>query len=243
MQIRAPNTDGIATNNSPTYTLIPFYRMKLKPTIATGIQNIIFDFGGVLLDIDIPRTIRAFQELGLTNLQSNEIHPNNAGIFLQLELGNISETQFIGTLQSYVPVGQPIPTREQILDAWNTLLLPYDWKRFELLDKLHQSGYKIFLLSNTNLPHREYFINKFDQENPARRRFESYFDQCFYSDAMHLRKPNPEIYLTALQEAGIKVEETLFVDDNKPNTDAAAELGIQTWHLVPPQTVLDLFED
>lgn len=216
--------------------------MKLKTTIATGIKNIIFDFGGVLLDIDIPRTINAFQELGLTNMKSGEIHPNNAGVFLQLELGNISEEQFIKTLQSYVPQGEPIPTQAQILDAWNTLLLPYDWKRFELLDQLKVSGYKIFLLSNTNLPHRDYFIAKFDLENPAGRTFESYFDHCFYSDTMHLRKPDPQIYITALQEAGIKADDTLFIDDNKPNTDAAAKLGIHTFHLTPPHTVLDLFE-
>lgn len=216
--------------------------MQLKPAIATGIRNIVFDFGGVLLDIDIRLTVDAFRRLGLSGLQSAEIHPHNAGVFLQLELGNISEGQFIHTLQSYVPAGHPVPTPEQIMDAWNALLLPYDWRRFELLDRLRESGYRVFLLSNTNLPHRQFFIDRFDRENPAGRKFESYFDRCFYSDAMHLRKPDPEIYLAALQEAGLKAGETLFIDDNKPNTDAASGLGIHTVHLLPPTTVFDLFE-
>ena len=216
--------------------------MQIKPAIATGIRNIIFDFGGVLLDINIQLTINAFRELGLTGMKSDEIHPQNAGVFLQLELGDITEEQFIRTLQSYVPAGMPIPDREQILHAWNTLLLPYDWRRFQLLDQLRESGYKIFLLSNTNLPHRLHFIDRFDRENPGGRDFESYFDRCFYSDAMHLRKPEPEIYLTALRKAGIQARETLFIDDNKPNTDAAAKLGIQAFHLAAPSTVFDIFE-
>lgn len=216
--------------------------MQLKPAIATDICNIIFDFGGVLLDIDIRRTIEAFRKLGLTGLRSAEIHPQNAGVFLQLELGDITEDQFVETLRSYVPARMPVPTREQILDAWNALLLDYDWRRFELLDRLRQSGYKVFLLSNTNLPHREYFIAEFDRNNPTGRTFESYFDRCFYSDVLHLRKPAPGIYLTVLREAGIETEKTLFIDDNKPNTDAAALLGIQTVHLVPPATIFDLFE-
>lgn len=216
--------------------------MQIKPAIATGIRNIIFDFGGVLLDIDIRLTIDAFRELGLTGMKSDEIHPQNAGIFLQLELGEITEEQFIRTLQGYVPAGKPVPTRGQVLDAWNALLLPYDWRRFELLDRLRESGYKVFLLSNTNLPHRQYFIDRFNRKNPAGRTFESYFDRCFYSDIMHLRKPEPEIYLTALREAGIQARETLFIDDNKPNTDAAQKLGIHTFHLASPATVFDIFE-
>lgn len=216
--------------------------MPLQSTPTPRIRNILFDLGGVLLDIDIPLTINAFRKLGLTGLKSDEIHPQNAGAFLQLELGNITEEQFIQTLQSYVSAGIPIPTPEQLLDAWNALLLPYDWQRFELLDRLRKSGYKLFLLSNTNLPHRQYFTQKFDRENPAGRTFESYFDQCFYSDAMHLRKPAPEIYLTTLREAGIQASETLFIDDNQSNTDAAAKLGIHTFHLAPPATVFDILE-
>ncbi|WP_298064015.1 HAD family phosphatase [uncultured Rikenella sp.] len=215
--------------------------MQLKPAIASGIRNLIFDFGGVLLDIDIRRTVEAFRRLGLAGLNPAEIHPQNTGIFLDLELGTVSEEAFVARLQSCAAGGLPVPTREQLLNAWNALLLDYDWRRFGLLDRLRESGYKVFLLSNTNRPHREYFIRKFDRENPAGRPFESYFDRCFYSDVMHLRKPDPAIYRTVLREAGIAAGETLFIDDNQPNTDAAAELGIQTVHLVPPATIFDLF--
>lgn len=216
--------------------------MQLKPIYATDIQNLIFDFGGVLLDIDIQRTIQAFQRLGLTGLRNEEIHPHNSGIFLELELGQMSTATFVERLQQCVPFGQQRPSAEELLAAWNALLLDYDWRRFELLDNLRQSGYRLFLLSNTNLPHRECFVERFNRENPVGRPFESYFETCFYSDAMHLRKPDEAIYRAVLEQTGIDPVHTLFIDDNRPNTEGAERVGIQTVHLASPLTVLDLFE-
>lgn len=221
--------------------------MRLKPSLSNDIKNIIFDFGNVLLDIDISITTRAFSRMGLKGLRSSDIHPHNAGVFLDLELGNITTDQFVAELQAYAPEGAAVPTRDQILAAWNALLLPYDFRRFEMLDSLRESGYNVYLLSNTNLPHREYFVAKFDRENPANaiaplRPFESYFDHCFYSDAMHLRKPDPKIYTTTLEYGNMVPSQTLFIDDNKHNTEAASRLGINTYHLANGKSVLDLFE-
>lgn len=216
--------------------------MQLKPIFATDIRNLIFDFGGVLLDIDIQRTIAAFQELGLAGLHHEEIHPHNSGIFLELELGQLSTAEFVERLQLCVPSGQRTPSAEELLAAWNALLLDYDWRRFELLDALRQSGYRLFLLSNTNMPHRECFVERFNRENPAGRTFESYFEDCFYSDVMHLRKPDEAIYRTVLEQTGIEPGQTLFIDDNRPNTKGAERVGIRTVHLASPLTVLDLFE-
>lgn len=218
--------------------------MQVKPTIATAIRNVIFDLGGVLLDIDVRKTIEAFTRLNLVGFKARELHPDNNGIFLQLETGAITQEQFITTLQSYAKPrpGEPVPTPQQILDAWNALLLEVDWSRFELLDELRQSGYRVFLLSNTNRPHREQFMTTFRSGNPTGREFEDYFDGCYYSDVMRLRKPDPAIYRAVLSDAGLTAAETLFIDDNQPNTDAAARVGIQVYHLRSPKTIFDLFE-
>lgn len=216
--------------------------MLLKPDIATGIRNIVFDLGGVLLDIDPRLSIEAFRELGVTGFTISDICRDNRDVFLEVELGRISEDEFIDALQGLVPEGIPRPTPEALRDAWNALLLPYDWRRFSLLDRLRESGYRLFLLSNTNLPHRRCFVDRFEREHPGGRRFESYFDRCFYSDALHLRKPDPAIYRHLLREAELRPEETLFIDDNRTNTDSAAALGIQTLHLAAPRTVFNLFE-
>lgn len=216
--------------------------MQLKPVFATDIRNLIFDFGGVLLDIDIQRTIVAFQKLGLTGLHHGEMRTYDRGIFLELELGQLTTEEFVARLQQCVPVGQPKPSAEALLAAWNALLLDYDWRRFALLDSLRLSGYRLFLLSNTNRPHRECFVERFNRENPAGRTFESYFEDCFYSDAMHLRKPDEAIYRAVLEQAGLGPGQTLFIDDNRPNTEGAERVGIRTVHLASPLAVLDLFE-
>lgn len=213
--------------------------MKLKNTLCNKIENIIFDFGNVLLDIDINLSVRAFEHLGLTDMNHQDIHPHNAGIFLDLELGNITNQEFIEKLKGYATGIKPSDI--ELYYAWNMLLLPYDFKRFELLNEL-KKNYNIYLLSNTNLPHREYFIQKFNAENPENRNFESYFKQCFYSDAMHLRKPDPEIYIETLKQAGIKADTTLFIDDNEHNLVGARKVGLSTYHLVKPETIFNLFE-
>lgn len=213
--------------------------MKLKNPQFKHIKNIIFDFGNVLLDIDISLTIKAFEQLGLNDFSHADIHPHNAGVFLDVELGRISNQEFIDTLKSYAT--SKAPSDIEIYYAWNMLLLQYDFQRFELLDKLRQN-YGVFLLSNTNLPHREFFIQKFNAENPANRPFESYFDKCFYSDEMHLRKPDTKIYTETLKDANLNADDTLFIDDNAHNLIGAQKVGLSTYHLESPETILDLFE-
>lgn len=213
----------------------------MRAELADGIKNILFDFGNVLLDIDMTRSVAAFERLGLPPFRPEAMHPHNTGIFLQLELGLASEEQFVAALQATAPADRK-PSARQLLDAWNALLLPYRWERFELLDRLRASGYGVFLLSNTNWPHRRHFIAQFNRENPAGRPFESYFDRVFYSDAMHLRKPDAGIYLEALRQAGIEPRDTLFIDDNLHNVEGALAVGLKGYHLAAPETVLDLFE-
>lgn len=212
--------------------------MRIKSSNNQKIKNIIFDYGNVLLDIDVKLTVKALRQLGLSEFNPNDIHPNNTDIFLDLELGNISTPEFLDYLRKMAP-GKNISDVE-LHYAWNMLIKPFDFSRFELLDKLREH-YNIYLLTNTNLPHREYLVQKFNAENPANRDFESYFDKCFYSDAMHLRKPDIEIYKQVIEQTGIQAEQTLFIDDNAPNLEGAKLLGINTDHLVAPETVLDLF--
>lgn len=211
--------------------------MRLKYDNTHIISDIIFDFGGVLLDIDIQKTVKAFEKLGLSSVNIEDIHPHNTGVFLALELGDISTHEFVEQLTRRCAPGT---TEQQVLQAWNALLEDYDLRRFDLLDKLKAQGYGLYLLSNTNLPHRQYFIERL--EMITGRRLESYFDQVFYSDQMHLRKPDTQIYKEALHDAGLNPETTIFIDDNLHNTEAASKVGLHTIHLQNPQTILDLFE-
>ena len=214
--------------------------MKLIDPQFANVENIIFDFGGVITDIDVTITVNAFKKLGLTGFRVEDIHPDNTGIFLQLELGEISDDDFFMAMQRYAAPGTVPPCTADIRDAWNALILNFDLRRFELLDKLRQN-YRVYLLSNTNLPHREYFINKFARESSVGRTFESYFDRCFYSDAMNMRKPDPEIYREVLRELNLPSEKTLFVDDNAPNLVGAREVGLHTYHMTKDRSILKMF--
>lgn len=210
--------------------------MKLN---LNEVDNLIFDLGNVLLDVNIQTTIAEFQSLGITGFDPATISPHNQGLFLDQELGHVTREQFIAGIQSFVQ-GDRMPSQDEILAAWNRMLQPYDFRRFELIDRL-KSDYRIFLLSNTNEEHHIYFEEVFARENPEGRSFESYFEQIFYSDLMHLRKPDPEIYRQTIIQAGIDPSRTLFIDDNAANIASAREVGLQTYLLLKPETVLDLF--
>ncbi len=204
-------------------------------------QNIIFDLGGVLLDIDISLSIKAFEKLGIQAKQE-DIHPNNTGVFITLEKGEISDDEFAKTLIESVK-GANRPTKEQVFDAWNELLLPYKWERFEMLDTLREKGHKVFLLSNTNHPHHVFFEDRFDREHPQGRTFRSFFDGVFYSDEMKMRKPEKEIYQKVQQIIGSpSPQEILFIDDNAPNLEAPSHLGWQTHLHNPKSSIIDFFK-
>ncbi len=212
--------------------------MKLKQPLYNDIKNIIFDFGNVILDIDIQRTLAQFQQLGIAGLKIEDIHPHQTGPFLELELGTISDEGFLAALRHTYPDAANF-SDAQIWEAWNKLLLSYDPKRIALLHNI-KAQYNIYLLSNTNHPHRIFFLEDFRKQFGYE--LATIFKKCYYSDEMKLRKPDPVIYSTLLEDAGIKASETLFIDDNLCNFSGSEAVGIHGYHLTGGETILDLFE-
>lgn len=203
-------------------------------------RNIIFDFGGVLAHIDISRALDEFTKLGIGPIDVRDIHPYNRGIFLDFELGNISPDEFLDGLRNIS--GKFVSaTDQQLKDAWNAIVLPFDYERFRPLLKLRENGHKVFLLSNTNLIHHEDFEGRFDRENPFGLKLRDFFDRVYYSDELHLRKPGREIYELVLSENGLKPEETIFIDDNQINLDAPAKIGMQVLEFPKDCTIGKLF--
>lgn len=216
--------------------------LRPKSSVSGPVKTIIFDLGNVLLDVTVDRVVEQLKLFGVSKIHSTDIYPTNTGIFTQLELGLISEAAFVKAIQEAVADGLPVPAYEQVLAAWNSVFEPYDWKRFEMVDGLRKSGYKLLILSNTNEPHHICFEKEFNDNNPYGRTFDSYFDTIYYSDQMNMRKPNADIYQAVLDREGLMASETLFIDDAHVNIKGAAELGIQVYHLVQGESVMDLFE-
>ena len=204
-----------------------------------AIKNIIFDLGGVIMNIDFKRTENAFAELGFTNFKQYMTQFHITPFFEEYETGKIDEAAFIKGIQQIA--GKPI-TAPQIVYAWNALLLDFPPARIDLLEKL-KLHYRIFLLSNTN----ELHYNAFQQTLHAitGKTLEDLFEKTYFSHTAHLRKPDAAIYRLVLDENNLNAAETLFIDDTASNFSGAEETGIQTFHLKPPMdiTSMTLFEN
>jgi len=211
--------------------------MKLQAPFPERIRNIIFDIGNVLIDLDIRATLQAFEELHIGGLHPDDIHPHQTGFFLDYELGKIDDQGFITAIgQKYDCSGI---TDQSIFNAWNAMLKDPEMERFEMIRKLGQH-YRLFVLSNTNNQHISHLKQRFRTVSGSSE-FESFFEHCFYSHDMHLRKPDPEIYRRVIVETGVIPQETLFIDDNRCNILPADALLLETHHLTGKEKVTDLF--
>ncbi len=199
------------------------------------IKNIIFDLGGVFLNIDFAKTEAAFAQLGVTNFNSYITQHSITDLFESLETGKISPSQFH---ESFRKKSGTSLTDAQIANAWNALLLDFPPERIEWLNKI-RSRYGVYLFSNTNKIHYDAFIEFFNKQTGFGD-FNSYFIKAWYSHELGMRKPYPSAYLHILNEQHLIAAETLFIDDTLKNIEGAREAGLQTIHLVHPQTVLDL---
>ena len=185
------------------------------------IKNIIFDFGDVFINLDKTATARHMRRFGFT-----EIIPELDLLFKNYEKGLISSEDFLGN------VGKRFPSasKTDLIHAWNAILLDFPDFRLKFLEELAaQKQYRLFLLSNTNEIHIEHERNKLGEKFD---RFENAFEGFYLSHEINMRKPDLEIFEFVLQTNDLIPEQTLFIDDTKENTDAAAHLGIVTWNLL-----------
>lgn len=200
-----------------------------------GVKNIIFDLGGVILDIDIQKTAEAFREMGIPSFSEMFTQHYSNNLFVQLETGAISPEAFYEAFRN--ETGMSLAD-DAIKDAWNALLLDFRKPSLEWLDSI-KDKYQIFLFSNTNQIHHDAFIEKYQQQT-GKSDFDAYFRKAYYSQQIGMRKPDLAPFLHILQEQNLVAAETLFIDDTIKNIIAAQQAGMQTVHLQWPQTLPDL---
>lgn len=198
-----------------------------------GIKHIIFDLGGVLLNLDYSATERAFGALGIENFNGHYSQLQQTSLFNDLETGRISRTEFVAAIQGLVPELQL--TEEQIIKAWNAMLLDFPLRRLQILQQL-RLYYDLVLLSNTNEVHEEAFnaILMAEHTIPA---LGAFFDRIYFSHRVGMRKPDKEIFEHILAENEFQPHETLFIDDSPQHIETAKALGIQTIHLTNGMTI------
>lgn len=198
------------------------------------IRSVIFDLGGVLLDIDFKLTEKAFEEIGVTNFHQffNQFHSND--LFKKLETGMEDELFY----QDFRTATGLQLSNEQIRDAWNALLLDFRAESIAILPQL-RNKYQLYLLSNTNEIHLQEFQRRYNILSPQRS-FDELFDAAYYSHRIGHRKPNASAFEFVLEKHGLIAAETLFIDDSSNNIEAAQALGLQTVHLLPGMKVEEL---
>ncbi len=198
-------------------------------------KNIIFDLGGVFLTLDYDKTEKAFIDLGAYNFHELYSQQHASHLFRLLETGKINLPDFFDKLRKE---GNINANNEEIINAWNAMLGNFPKERLEWLSEKGRQ-FNVYLFSNTNEIHYNFFSEKFSKENDGKK-FEDLFIKAFYSHKLGLRKPEVASYLKVLEEENLNAAETLFIDDTITNIEGAEKAGLQTIFLPKGKTVLDL---
>ena len=202
------------------------------------IKNIIFDLGGVLINLDIPATIAAYDAICEKPFESIYTQLKQTPLFDRFDKGSITELDFFTELKKTIKTNADI---DQLKKAWNTMLLDFPPHRLELLKTLGKH-YRLFLLSNTNETH----ITVFEQTLKTHyncNNLEPFFEKVYYSCRMNMRKPNVEIFNYVLKENDLSPEQTLFIDDTQQHIDGALKAGIYAHLLEKGKDVGELIKE
>lgn len=210
-------------------------------------ENLIFDLGGVLLDLNVQGMLEGFASVGLDSRaflakdDSEGATPVCEGMSMgrlltDYQMGDISTEQLLDTIMPQCSEGT---TTAQLIDAWNRCICTIPRERLLMLRSLREKGYRIYMLSNTNDLHWQHLLaHDFAQEGFS---VDELFDRVFLSQEMHLSKPDPEIYRQVVRGIGAEAGECLFVDDARVNVDAAAREGLQSrWLDVNKEDIMQL---
>ena len=199
------------------------------------LDTIIFDLGGVVVNLDINRTINEFKNLGINNVE-HWIKPGlHTDIFLQLEVGEISEGEFYRGIRALA--GAEVSDRE-IRAAWCAMLVDLPAERVKVIEALKKT-HKVLLLSNTNSIHVDYF----DGFANGYSSMSHLFHNVYYSFQMHDHKPNASVFWSVIEKEELIPVKTLFIDDAKANIEAAQSTGLRIQLITPENRMEDIFRN
>ena len=209
-----------------------------KADILNNIKTIIFDLGGVIIDLDVDRTIRGFSALsGFSPEKVKEIYTSHP-VFHEFEKGMVTESGFREVVRSLFH--SEGVSDDNIDEIWNGMLLSIPRQRLELMRRLKEN-YKVMILSNTNSIHVQQMYSNILPDVAGVSSFDPFVHKTYYSHDIRMRKPDAEIYQYVLDDFNLKAGETVFLDDNIDNVRGAEQLGIQVKHITDTRILFDLF--
>ena len=201
-----------------------------------NIKTIIFDLGGVLLDLDTEAGVRSLQEIGFLDVQKYLSPYRQQGIFLEMEEGKLSNEEFCDKFRE-MSINKNL-TNQQIAESWCKILLDIPDYKLDLLLELRKK-YRVFLLSNTNRIVADYYTRHIFTKQGLT--IDDYFDRLYVSYEIGITKPDPRIFQYLIADSGIKPQEALFLDDGEQNIATAKALGFHTYLVAPQEDFRHLF--
>lgn len=208
--------------------------------LESGIKNLIFDLGGVILDLSIDDTLRSFAALTGKDLETTRQFYNSAPEFISYEIGGMTDGEFRKFINEHCVTS---PTDDTIDQCWNGMLRGLPKSKLDLILSL-KNKYNVFLLSNTNSIHIKHIHDVMLPSIPgALPSLDDYFHRAYYSHVMKKRKPHVDIFEEVLSESKLKAHESLFLDDNHDNIVGAGKAGIHTAFVNTPDFILTYFNE
>lgn len=189
-----------------------------------SIKNIVFDLGGVIIDLDYAQAVQRFKEIGVDDAEELIDSYEQKGIFLEVENGAIGVEEYCQKLREHT--GKNL-SFEDVVRAWMGFVADVPQYKLDYILKLRDT-YKVYLLSNTN-PILQLEWAQTTRFTAAGRPLNDYFDKLYTSYEVGVTKPDRRIFDFMIEDSGIIPSETLFVDDGKRNIQAAESLGFKTY--------------
>jgi len=202
------------------------------------IKNIIFDLGGIFLNIDYQATIKAFKDLGVTKFEEFFTQANQYHLFDRLDIGKISPEDFRDEFRRIS--GLPL-TDAQIDKAWNAMLGDFPQHKMPMIEMIGEN-YRTFLLSNTNAIHYPAYT-RYLQEVHGYESLAQLFEKQYLSHEVGMRKPNEEIFRFVMEENNLIPHETLFFDDTLQHVQGARKAGLHAyWVDLTREDIVEYFD-
>ncbi|MDB5234770.1 MAG: hypothetical protein JWR44_1763 [Hymenobacter sp.] len=198
------------------------------------LPHLLFDFGGVIIDLDYAATPAAMRQLSRAGSTIEFTQARQAELFDKFETGRLSPAEFRAGLRAAYDLDA---TDTELDAAWHAMLLDVPAERLALIGKLRAQGHQTALLSNTNALHIAEINQRLASRYGFRNGIADVLDRVFYSQEVGLRKPGEEIFRHALREMNWRAEDVLFIEDSPQHVATARRLGLRVLHLVPPLTL------
>lgn len=200
------------------------------------VKALLFDLGGVIVDLDYKKTANAFENIGLQNAEKAYSQFNQTDLFNLFETGHISSEEFLAEIQNEITNQVSL---SEITKAWNSMIIGFQHSKLEKIKKLSEQV-PCYLLSNTNEIHLSY-IEQLLQEMGFKH-FLNIFESCYFSHQIGKRKPHKETFEWVLNQMNYDAQDVLFIEDSPQHIEGAKSAKLNTFYFKKDSSLSDIYQ-